>query len=87
MPPGYCRAKGVSLHLQDQNGSRGLHQIQAPSLGLPAEAGGLEEEGDQKGTGNGGVMKDHFVQQSLNLGKHRGLLKIVVGVFSVWVFS
>lgn len=49
----------MSLHLQDQDGSLGLHQIQAPLLGLPAEAGGLEEEADQKGTGNGGVMEDH----------------------------
>lgn len=58
-PPGYYKERGVSLHLQDQDGSLGLHQIQAPSLGLPAEAGGLEEVGDQKGTGNGGVMEDH----------------------------
>lgn len=87
MPPGYCRERGVSLHLQDQGGSLGLHQIQAPSLGLPAEAGGLEEGGDQKGTGNGGVMEDQFVEQWMNLGKHRGLLKIVVEFFSVWVFS
>lgn len=57
-PPGYCREREVSLHLQDQNGSLGLHQIQAPSLGLPAVAGGREGEGDQKGSGNVGVNED-----------------------------
>lgn len=46
----------MSLRPQDQDGSLGLCQIQAPSLGLPGEAGGLEEEGDQRGTGSEGGM-------------------------------
>lgn len=87
--PGYYREREVSLHLQDQNGSLRLHQIQAPLLGLPVVAGGREGEGDQKGSGNVGVNEDHgqLVELWYNLLKHRGLLKYEVVVFLVWVFS
>lgn len=86
-PPGYYKERGESLHLQDQDGDLGLHQIQAPSLDLPAEAVVLEEEGGQKGTANGGVLEDHrqFVELWRNLGKHRDWF--AVGAFWVWVFS
>lgn len=56
--PGYCRKRGENLHLQDQDGYLDLHQIQAPLLGLPTEAVGLEEGEDQKRTGNEEVMED-----------------------------
>ncbi len=59
MPPGYCREREVSLHPQDLDGSLGLRQILAPLLGLPGEAGALEEEEDQRGTGSGGGRDDH----------------------------
>lgn len=79
----------MSLHHQDRDGSLGLRQTQAPSLGPPGEAGGLEEEGDQRGTGNGGGMDDHwqFVMPWYNLGEHWDLLGFVLEVFWVWVFS
>lgn len=56
-PLGCCKGKGESLHLQGTDRALSLHQTQVPLLGLPAEAVGLEEEGDQ--TGNGGVVADH----------------------------
>lgn len=55
-PLGYCKVKEESLHLQDPDRFLSLRQTQVPLLGLPAEAVGLEEEGDQ--TGNGGVVAD-----------------------------
>lgn len=64
-PPDCCKVKEVSLHLRGQDESLGQHQIQAPKLGLPGEAEGLGEEGDQTGTGIGGGTIDHrqFVEQ------------------------
>lgn len=77
----------MSLHPQDQDGSLVQHQIQAPLLDLPGEAGGPEEEGDQRGTGSGEGIGDHrqVVEWWQNLGEQRDLF--VVEVFWVWVFS
>lgn len=81
-PPGYCKEKGVSHHPQGQDGSLGQHQIQAPILGLPGGAGGLEQGGDQRGTGNEGGRGDHrqFVQWwlNLNLGGQKNLFVVEV---------
>lgn len=65
--PDYCKERGESLHLPDQDKFLSLHQTRVPLLDLLAEAVGLEEEEDQKGTGNGGVMEGHrqFVPQNL----------------------
>lgn len=88
-PPGYCRGKEVSLHLLYQAGSLGLHQIQAPSLGLRAEAAVLEGVGGRKTTGNERVAEDRrpSAEPRQNLGKHTGCLTFEVVVFWVWVFS
>lgn len=50
---------------------------------------GLEEEGDQRGTGSGGGMDDHrqSVESWQNQVEHRDSLEFVEGVFWVWVFS
>lgn len=87
--PRYCRGKEVILHLQYQAGSLGRHQIQAPSLGLQAEAVVLEGVGDRKTTGNERVKEGRraCVELRQNLGKHTGCLTFEVVVFWVWVFS
>lgn len=88
-PPDYCRGKEVTLHLQDQAGCLGLHQIQAPSLGLQAKAVVLEGVGDRKRTGNERVKGDRGKSEELrqNQGKHTGCLMFEVVVFWVLVFS
>lgn len=88
-PPDYCRGKEVSLHLHDQVGCLGLHQIQAPSLGLQAKAVVLEGVGDRKSTGNERLKGDRGKSEELrqNLGKHTCCLMFEVVVFWVWVFS
>lgn len=79
----------MNLPLQDQAGSPGLHQIQAPSLGLQVEAVVLEGAGDRKTNGNVSVKGDHRPSAGLkqNLGKHSGCLMFEVVAFWVWVFS
>lgn len=79
----------MSLHLRYQAGCLGLHQIQAPSLGLQAKAVVLEGVGDQKRTGNERVKGDRGRSEGLrqNLGKRTGCLMFEVVVFWVWVFS
>lgn len=88
-PPDHCKGKEVSLHLQDQAGCLGLHQIQAPSLGLQAKAVVLEGVGDRKRTGNERVKGARGKSEELreNLGKRTGSLMFEVVVFWVWVFS
>lgn len=88
-PPDYCRGKEASLHLQDPAGCLGLHQIQAPSLGLQAKAVVLEGVGDQKRPGNESGKGHRGTSEELrqNLGKHTGWLMFEVVVFWVWVFS
>lgn len=79
----------MSLHLQDQAGCLGPHQIQAPTLGLRAKAVVLEGVGDRKRAGNERVEgrrgKSEELRQSL--GKHTGWWTFEVGPFWVWVFS
>lgn len=58
-PPGYCRERGVSHRPRAQAELLSQPQIQALTLGLPGEAGGLGEAGGQRGTGNGGGIDDH----------------------------
>lgn len=83
--PGYCRVMGGSRQLLGQDVSLIPRQIQALAEGLPEEAGGLGEEGDQKETGNKGENGDHRQSVArwwnLNLEEQQDWLESVVVVF------